>query len=153
MDNTKRFFQRTGELAQGAVSRPLSALSKMLEGVGNGSDDGDSDGEKGGHSGNEDPNQYQTPPRNVGYQARVRSPLPRPRSFVESGSPSRSNFLGTSPIANWLPRRQQGHSPQPSQAGNQTTTARVGPPGDDRLQVDEMYARSQIDFSAPASGT
>jgi len=31
LDNTRRFFQRTGNLAQEAVSKPLSAIGKILE--------------------------------------------------------------------------------------------------------------------------
>lgn len=33
LDNTRRFFQRTGNIAQEAVSKPLNAIGKILEGI------------------------------------------------------------------------------------------------------------------------
>lgn len=33
LDNTRRFFQRTGNIAQDAVSRPLNAIGKIFEGI------------------------------------------------------------------------------------------------------------------------
>jgi hypothetical protein len=33
LDNTRRFFQRTANIAQESVSKPLNALGKMFEGV------------------------------------------------------------------------------------------------------------------------
>ncbi|KLT38332.1 hypothetical protein CC85DRAFT_331699 [Cutaneotrichosporon oleaginosum] len=49
LDGTKRFFQRTGDAAKEAVSRPLSAISKILENMqqqGYDSESGDEDGER-----------------------------------------------------------------------------------------------------------
>lgn len=33
LDNTRKFFQRTGNMAQEAVSKPLNAIGKILEGI------------------------------------------------------------------------------------------------------------------------
>jgi hypothetical protein len=45
LDNTRRFFQRTGNLAQEAVSKPLNAIGKILENMQQpeGSEDGSVD--------------------------------------------------------------------------------------------------------------
>ncbi|WVR09540.1 hypothetical protein IAU60_006609 [Kwoniella sp. DSM 27419] len=44
LDGTKRFFQRTGTLAQEAVNKPLSAIGKILEGIQIAGDDNSEDG-------------------------------------------------------------------------------------------------------------
>ncbi|KAK6910734.1 hypothetical protein I203_104766 [Kwoniella mangroviensis CBS 8507] len=48
LDGTKRFFQRTGNLAQEAVSKPLSAIGKILETMQSPSDDRSEDGSTSG---------------------------------------------------------------------------------------------------------
>ncbi|WVW85547.1 hypothetical protein I302_107585 [Kwoniella bestiolae CBS 10118] len=48
LDGTKRFFQRTGNLAQEAVSKPLSAIGKILETMQSPSDDRSEDGSMSG---------------------------------------------------------------------------------------------------------
>lgn len=127
--NTKQFFQRTGELASDAVNRPLNALASMIDNIalGNTSEDGDSEGEYPGNAGRrlrfQQADGMNTPPRNPG-QSNIHSPSPaRP----DQGS-SMSGWFGRS--SNAVPNR----------------------PNDDRMQVDEMYIRSQIDLSRPPSG-
>lgn len=126
--NTQRFFQRTGELAQDAVNRPLSALANMIDNIasGNASEDGDSEDEPPGAAARRlrfqqgDP--VGTPPRGQ-----------RPSNIV---SPSPSRPEQGSAIPQWLGRSH----PPPDR------------PNDGRMQVDEMYIRSQIDLSRPPSG-
>lgn len=127
--NTKHFFQRTGELASDAVNRPLSALASMIDNIalGNASEDGDSEGDYPGNAGRrlrfQQGDGMNTPPRNP-TQANIHSPSP---SRPDQGSP----------MAGWFGR-----------------SSNAGPnrPNDDRMQVDEMYIRSQIDLSRPPSG-
>jgi hypothetical protein len=125
--NTQRFFQRTGELAQDAVNRPLSALANIIDNIasGTGSEDGDSEDEHPGavarrlrfqQGGN-----HNTPPRGQGT------------SNIVSPSPSRPDQ--SSAASQWF-----GGSNVPPQR-----------PNDGRMQVDEMYIRS-MDFSRPPSG-
>ncbi|WWC63372.1 uncharacterized protein I303_105972 [Kwoniella dejecticola CBS 10117] len=54
LDGTKRFFQRTGNLAQEAVSKPLSAIGKILETMQSPSDDRSEDGEEADGEGSRD---------------------------------------------------------------------------------------------------
>lgn len=127
--NTQRFFQRTGELAQDAVNRPLSALANIIDNIasGTGSEEGDSEDEQPGavarrlrfHQGDN----AHTPPRGQGA------------SNIVSPSPSRPDQSST--MSQWF-----GRSNPPTDW-----------PNDGRMQVDEMYIRSQIDLSRPASGT
>jgi hypothetical protein len=139
--DTKRFFQRTGEFATEAVSRPLSAIGKMIESIGVGGDD-----EEGRESYPGSP--YRTPtrneesrgefPRTPSYQARLRAPRPVYRS----------------------PANQEAPSPQPTSSplgglfGRRPMDVPRGVPmhPEDRLQVNEMYARNQVDFSTPPPG-
>ncbi|KAJ9109897.1 hypothetical protein QFC19_001877 [Naganishia cerealis] len=127
--DTKRFFQRTGELAQDAVNRPLSALANMIDNIasGNGSEDGDSEGEYPGASGRrlrfQQADNQSTPTRGAAQPG------------IHSPAPSRPEHTGS--MSNWLGRS----------AGMATDR-----PNDGRMQVDEMYIRSQIDLSRPPSG-
>jgi hypothetical protein len=136
--DTKRFFQRTGEFATEAVSRPLSALGKMIESIGGTADE----------EGNDYPGSaYRQPsyrggdrgemPRTPSFQNRIRAPRPVYRS--PSG---------------------QGQNPQPTASplgglfGRRQPDVPHGVPShpEDRLQVNEMYARHQVDFATPPPG-
>ncbi|KAH8086424.1 hypothetical protein HD553DRAFT_270955, partial [Filobasidium floriforme] len=87
--DTKRFFQRTGEFATEAVSRPLSALGKMIESIGGTADE----------EGNDYPGSaYRQPsyrggdrgetPRTPSFQNRIRAPRPVYRSPSGQGQKS-----------------------------------------------------------------
>ena len=126
--NTQRFFQRTGELAQDAVNRPLSALANMIDtiAIGTGSDDGNSEDEAPGAAARrlrfQTGENVQTPPRGHGTVN------------IVSPSPARPDHPSTT--SQWF-----GRPTLPSER-----------PNDGRMQVDEMYIRSQIDLSRPPSG-
>ncbi|KAJ9124257.1 hypothetical protein QFC22_001056 [Naganishia vaughanmartiniae] len=128
--DTKRFFQRTGELAQDAVNRPLSALANIIDNIasGNGSEDGESEDEYPG-----------APGRRLRFQRDNNGNTPA-RSNMEQGidSPSPSRPDNTTGTSNWFGR---------------TAAPAADRPNDGRMQVDEMYIRSQIDLSRPPSGT
>lgn len=127
--DTKRFFQRTGELAQDAVNRPLSALANIIDNIasGNGSEDGESEDEyPGSHA------------RRLRFQRGDNGTTPT-RGNADHGihSPSPSRPDNATPTSNWFGR---------------TADATAQRPNDGRMQVDEMYIRSQIDLSRPPSG-
>ena len=135
--DTKKFFQRTGEFATEAVSRPLSALGKMIESIGGTGDEENAGGDYPGsayrqpsHLGGE---QRGDMPRTPSYQARIRAPRPvyrSPSNHNQNPQPTASPLGG-------LFGRRQSEAPTHS---------------DDRLQVNEMYARYQADFSTPPPG-
>lgn len=106
---TRKFFQKTGELATGAVG-------KLIESI-----------------------QPDATPRANDSQDVYRTPPPRP-SFRYPGAASDA-------AANPRPRRT--YDPY-SENNERRETASPIP---ERLQIEEMYARSQLDFSAPPSGT
>ncbi|KAK8854715.1 hypothetical protein IAR55_003454 [Kwoniella newhampshirensis] len=94
LDGTKQFFQRTGNLAQEAVSKPLNAIGKILEGIQQTGTEGSEDGSEDGSTTSPPQPQSQAPlstPRDV-FRTR-RSQLNR-ASTPES--PSRLNFFGAS---------------------------------------------------------
>lgn len=131
--DTKRFFQRTGEFAQEAVSRPLSALNKMLDSIGTTSESEDGHSDNDDHPGRRRQEQQTTPQK--GQSPSIRAP--QPQRTPETSSPLRGMFG----------RRTSSGAPMPPDA----------PPGvprhpDDRLQVNEMYARHNVDFSRPPPG-
>lgn len=126
--NTQRFLQRTGELAQDAVNRPLSALANMIDSIasGTGSDDGDSEDEAPGAAA-----------RRLRFQGGEIAHTPhRGQGANNIISPSPSRADQPSAISQWF-----GRSNAPSDR-----------PNDGRMQVDEMFIRSQIDLSRPPSG-
>lgn len=136
--DTKRFFQRTGEFATEAVSRPLSALGKMIESIG-GSAEEERDGADYPGLAHRQPSylgggERGDMPRTPSYQARIRAPRPVYRSPSNQGQ---SPQPAASPLGGLFGRR-----PQPD--------ATTHP--EDRLQVNEMYARHQVDFSTPPPG-
>ncbi|KAJ9106263.1 hypothetical protein QFC21_001408 [Naganishia friedmannii] len=127
--DTKRFFQRTGELAQDAVNRPLSALANIIDNIasGNGSEDGESEDEYPGAHG-----------RRLRFQRGDNDNAPA-RGNMQHGihSPSPSRPENATPTSNWFGRSAAPPAEQPN---------------DGRMQADEMYIRSQIDLSRPPSG-
>lgn len=127
--HTTRFFQRTGEFAQDAVNRPLSALANMIDNIalGTASEDGDSEGDHPGTVGRRLRFQHEDYP-NTPHRGHA-------QSGIHSPSPARPDQ--SSPFAQWFGR---------------STNAVPDRPNDGRMQVDEMYIRSQIDLSRPPSG-
>ena len=126
--NTQRFLQRTGELAQDAVNRPLSALANMIDTIasGTGSDNGDSEDEAPGAAA-----------RRLRFQGAENAHTPlQAQGATNIVSPSPSRPDQPSAISQWF-----GRPNPPSDR-----------PNDGRMQVDEMYIRSQIDLSRPPSG-
>lgn len=94
--DTRRFFQRTGELASGAVGRPLSALGRLIDGIATGTNsEDDSAGEASGDGDGDDRDRehrgsLRTPLAPIPYRARVRSP-------GVGDSPAGGGWLGASP--------------------------------------------------------
>jgi len=139
--DTKRFFQRTGEFATEAVSRPLSAIGKMIETIGLSGEDENAREDYPGMQ-NRRPSQYSDGraemPRTPSYQARIRAPRPVYRSPSNQGTSSPQP--AASPLGGLFGRR------------NVETPQGVPMHPEDRLQVNEMYARNQVDFSTPPPG-
>jgi hypothetical protein len=70
---SRRLFQRTGELASGAVGRPLSALGRLIDGIATGTNSDAEESEDGG-DGDE---RHRDAGRTVAFQPNVRSPQPQ----------------------------------------------------------------------------
>ena len=113
LDNTKRFFQRTGNLATEAVSKPLNAIGKILDDMRQaeqeGSEDGDTDGEEverrwqaGGERDRESEPRHD---RVLGSASGAGQSTPRRqqrlREMMTPETPSRVSgaYLGTSPTS------------------------------------------------------
>lgn len=102
---TRKFFQKTGELATGAVGKLIESIQPDASPKAS------------------DPQDfYRTPPPRPSIRYPGATGEPRPRRMYDR------NMDGS--------ERREMASPIP-----------------ERLQVEEMYARSQLDFSAPPSGT
>lgn len=121
--DTKRFFQRTGNLAQEAVSKPLNAIGKIIEGMQQNEETGSESGGDGEDRWRPERETERSTPRDIGYQPRVRSPQP-----PYGQSPSNINW-------------QREATPE-------SPSARRGRPS--HLGVSPNYLG--MDFSAPASG-
>ena len=94
-DNTRRFIQRTSNLAQEAVSRPLSAIGKILENMQEEREDG-SDVERRWEAGGERDQEAEQH-----HDARERLETPKKSRPVSSRTPdspsNRYSHLGLSP--------------------------------------------------------
>jgi hypothetical protein len=136
--DTKRFFQRTGEFASEAVSRPLSAIGKIIDSIGNASDSEEGSGDEYPGNSQRRPTFPNDSPRTPSYQARIRAPRPVYRSPANNAEATQT--ANASPLGGLFGRR--------------TSNVPHGVPShpDDRLQVNEMYARNQVDFSTPPPG-
>lgn len=122
--DTKRFFQRTGDLAQEAVSKPLNAIGKIIEGMQKDDETGSESGDETGERWRAEREGERSTPRDIGYEPRIRSPQPR---------------YGASP-SSWQREGMREATPE-SPSARRTRPAHLG--------VSPQYG---MDFSAPASG-
>ncbi|WVQ95022.1 hypothetical protein IAU59_002114 [Kwoniella sp. CBS 9459] len=121
IDGTKRFFQRTGNLASEAVSKPLNAIGKILEGMQTASDDRSEDGSATG-SGEE------------------RSPERRPRAEVPTPS-SRDVF--------WSRRAPFNRATTPESPSRTLQGFGLGVPGDGSAPASRAGTPTPGDGLAP----
>lgn len=141
---TRRFFQRTGEIASEAVSRPLSAIGKMIEGIG-GAEDEETSGPAGAL------------PRNPSYQTRIRAPRPVYRSPPPEQTAHQQQSQ-SQPSQRYRPPQDGFATPESSPMGGLfgrrpvqdrpvTPTSRL-----ESRAVAEAMARSRMDFDTPPPG-
>ncbi len=101
---SKRFFQRTGEIASGAVNRPLSALGRLIDGIATGANS-DAESEDGG-SGDEQRNPHG---RTISYRP-LQTEIQQPHGVAGWFTPSHRQ----SGLAPGLPGLQYDGSGTPS---------------------------------------
>ncbi|WWC71493.1 uncharacterized protein I206_105451 [Kwoniella pini CBS 10737] len=133
LDGTKRFFQRTGNLAQEAVSKPLSAIGKILETMQSPSDDQSEDGSEG----EEEEEEADSSSRDVFRTRTKRSQFNR---AITPESPSR-NFQG---FGLGVPNES---STPVSRAGTPSPNDQINLPDFSSLQLQSTIDMSQESFS------